>query len=246
MSTTTISYRASHLGKGADYHAQFSTNMRRRLLWSLEQGILDAIWSRYLTDRPVQHLDFACGTGRILAHFESKVASSTGVDLSPAMLEVARSTTRNSRIIQGDMTQEDLLQNAEFDVITAFRFFPNAESDLQSAAITALKSHLKADGILVFNNHLSTASVRRRVARLVTARERGTKGMSPAEVEALVATAGLQVLRTYHAGIVPESERSPLRPRWLIETVERLGSCLPVAWLAENVIYVCCHRSEKA
>lgn len=243
---TTISYRASHLAKGADYHAQFSTNLRRRLLWSLEQGILDAIWSRYLTGRPVQHLDFACGTGRILGHFESRAVSSTGVDLSPAMLNVARSTTRNALIVQGDLTREDVLGTAEFDVITAFRFFPNAEADLRSAAITALKSHLKADGILVFNNHLSTASLRRRVARLVTARERGASGMSPAEVHALVATAGLRILRTYHAGIVPESEGSPWRLRWLIEAIERFASCLPMASLAENVIYVCCHRAEQA
>jgi SAM-dependent methyltransferase len=242
MGSTTASYRASHLTKGIGYHAKFLANTRRRLLWSLEQHLLATIWKRHLVDRNVQHLDFACGTGRILAYFEPQVDVSVGVDVSPAMLEIARSTTQRSTFIQGDITQQNLLGNAKFDLITAFRFFPNAEPALRNAAIAILTSHLKSDGILVFNNHISTASLRRRLVRLLTWCQRGTNGMSPFEVDALVATGGLRILRTYHAGIVPESEESLWRPRWLVERIERLGTRLPVARFAENVIYVCCHR----
>ena len=162
MNAITYGYRQSHLEKGSSYQAKFLENPRRRLTWKIEQRILDTIFDRYTTQRQVDYqvdyLDFACGTGRILKHLEGRVASSTGVDLSPSMLKVASARTSHSQLYQVDITRDPTLSNANYDLITAFRFFPNAEQQLREDAIKQLASLLREDGLLVFNNHRSTGS----------------------------------------------------------------------------------------
>ena len=160
MNTIAYGYRQSHLAKGPSYQAKFSENPRRRLTWKIEQRILDTIFDRYMTQRQVDYLDFACGTGRILKHLEGRVSSSTGVDLSPSMLKVASDRTSHSQLYQIDITRDPTPNNANYDLITAFRFFPNAEQQLREDAIRQLASLLREDGLLVFNNHRSTSFIR--------------------------------------------------------------------------------------
>ena len=236
-------YRQSHLSKGSDYDADFQRLPRRMLSWKIEQSILRKIVARFLPDRTIEYLDFACGTGRILAELENCVTTSTGIDISGSMLEVAKSRTLRSRILQADITRDRVLEGLEFDLITAFRFFPNAQSQLRHEVLGGLACRLKKSGILVFNNHRSTTFSRNRVARVVTRGSRGNSGMSPEEVHRLVASKGLEIVATYHVGIVPESETRPFWPRWIIQMVEEAGSRLPLATFARNLIYVCRHSS---
>jgi len=244
MDAPTSGYRQSHMAKGACYHARFSQNPRRRLTWTIEQRILDTILDSLLARRKVNYLDFACGTGRILAHLEKRVASSTGVDRSSEMLKVAKTRVVNSRLCQADITRDSVFGSTQFDLISAFRFFPNAEPQLRQEAMQELVNRLRSDGLLVFNNHRSTNFSRNRLARFVTRGVKGNQGMSPQEVQELVERAGLEIVATYHTEIVPETETQLFHPRWLIEITERIGSRLPLAWLAQNVIYVCQHRSS--
>lgn len=244
---TSDGYRQSHLAKGADYDADFVEIPRRRLMWKIEQRILAKILDHYLPAQDVDHLDFACGTGRILAHLESRVARSTGVDISPTMLEVARTQAPLAQILEGDITESSLLGDSTFDLITAFRFFPNAESELRRVAMHQLASHLRPDGILIFNNHRASTFTRSRLARIISSGKRGNQGMTPLEAHRLVLCAGLEVVRTHHTTVVPESEGHPFRPRWLIEGLEDLGARLPISQLAGNHIYVCrlARRSDR-
>jgi len=241
MDTTVNSYRQSHTtqGKGEDYQADFLRISPRNLSWQIEQRILCKIVKRFFANKHVDYLDFACGTGRILAHLEGLVSTSAGVDIAPAMLKVARSRTSQSEILQADLTRETVLDKKQFDLITAFRFFPNAEPELRSEALDAIVSRLKNDGLLVFNNHRSTTFSRIRFARMITRGRRGSYGMSPTEVEDLLASKGLEIAATYHTGIVPESETSPFKPRWLVKLLEEVGTRLPLANIAGNIIYVC-------
>jgi predicted TPR repeat methyltransferase len=239
MTLATASYRQSHLGKGADYHRRFATNARRSLIWHLERKILDDLFGRYLAGRSVEYLDFACGTGRILAHYEHRVASATGIDISPQMLATAKTKTTRAELVLGDLTGQDLLTGRQFDLVTAFRFFAKAEPGLRRKAMAILTNCLQPDGLLVLNNHESTGAIRKRVARLVTCGRRGRRGMSAREVRQLIVAAGLEVLRTYHAGLVPEWESFLLRPRLVVTVVEELSRRLPLAPFAENVVYVC-------
>jgi SAM-dependent methyltransferase len=235
----STSYRSSHLEKGADYHANFAEKPRRKLLWQIEQQILNDIRQRYLAGVEFDYLDFACGTGRIISHLERWARSSVGVDISPSMLEVAAAHATRSELIHADLTSDDVLGDRRFHLITAFRFFPNAEPALRADALRVLTRHLRSDGILVFNNHLSTSGIQKRILRLASGGSRGVRGMSPAEATTLVESAGLAVAAKYHAGIVPEYENFLLRPRWLVQAVERIGTRLPLADLAEDVLYVC-------
>jgi predicted TPR repeat methyltransferase len=242
MTLATVSYRQSHLAKGADYHRRFETNPRRALIWRIERKILDDIYSRYLRGRRVDYLDFACGTGRILAHYENRVDSARGVDISAKMLATASANTARSELVEGDLTRQDLLAGRQFDLITAFRFFPKAEATLRSEAMAALAARLRSDGLLVMNNHESSGAVRKRLARLLTAGRRGRRGMSAAQVRELITSVGLQIVRTYHAGLLPEWEEFLLRPRFLVAACEELSRRLPLAAFAENVVYVCRRR----
>jgi SAM-dependent methyltransferase len=248
--TPNTSYRESHQGCGIDYHDQFARNPRRRMMWQLEQHILDSVLDtihdtsdRQNTNQPgsqLDYLDFACGTGRVLAFVSARTDSATGVDVSDSMLEVAGTSAPKAELISADITGDDSpLANRRFDLITAFRFFPNAEAGLRSDAIRALADSLKPDGRLVFNNHRCLSSLRHRLVRLLTFGRKGRTGMSRLEVHEMVAEAGLEIERVDHAGVVPEYEWLLLRPRFLVEWFERLATRLPLAAIAENHVYVC-------
>lgn len=231
-------YRSEHLGKGADYHATFRDNPRRALLWTIEQRILKRIARRYLSRARVEHLDFACGTGRIVGLFRDYAASSTGVDVSGSMLKEAKSAVADVEWIEADITREPVLAGRQFDLITAFRFFPNAEPALRSEAVAALAPLLRSDGVFVFNNHRNTSSLGFRVARFFRPGV-PVRGMTMGEADALVQSAGLTIERVYHVGVVPEYETRYVRPRFLVAWIERLATHLPVASLSEDQIFVC-------
>ncbi len=251
--STTPSYRQSHLGQGLDYHDRFTKNPRRRMMWRLEQAVLDNVLDTMHSsrntdecDEGIRYLDFACGTGRVLAFVSARTDSATGIDVSDSMLEVAATSAPQAELVAADITTDgNPLLGRHFDLITAFRFFPNAEPALRAEAIAALTDRLAPGGRIIFNNHRCLSSLRHRLVRLLTLGWRGRTGMSRREVETMITTAGLEIESVSHAGIVPEYEWLLLRPRFLIEWIERLATKLPLRFLSENLIYVC-HRRPAA
>lgn len=234
------SYRESHAGLGPDYHAGFTENPRRALIWTLEQRILSDIAKRCIVPEETDHLDFACGTGRILGYFQGRVRSCTGVDVSASMLRVARGVAPQARIMEGDITREDILAGQKFDLITAFRFFPNAEPELRKDAIEALCPKLRSGGYFVFNNHRNHGSLLLRIGRLLKGRNHPSfSGMSARDVIALVGSVGLDIEEIYHVGILPETERRFIRPRFLAKWIESAMTRFPITGLSEDLIYVC-------
>lgn len=234
-------YTESHKGKGREYHATFSpdVNPYRAMLWRLEQRALDEIFRDRLPGRRIAHLDFACGTGRVLAHFFDRVASSTGVDVSRSMMEVAAEVVPQAELLEANLTVQDALGEREFDLITAFRFFPNAEPELRRAVLGVLARHLAPDGVLVFNNHKNRDSLRRRISRLL-GREAAGATMTHAEVKALIGVAGLRIVQVLPLASLPLSETHPLLPVAVVELLERqLGGISGLAGLAQDVVYVC-------
>ena len=177
------SYRELHLHKGADYHELFYTLPHLAMVWRLERKLLPRIVRKYFPADPPTHLDFACGTGRVLGLLSPMTTSSTGVDLSASMLQIARDTIADVEFVEADITRDDLLGNRQFDLITAFRFFPRAEPTLRREALMSIKPHLSPVGALIFNNHRNRGSLLRRVigirARLLsTPRPKSPWGMS--------------------------------------------------------------------
>ena len=235
-------YRASHMGLGPDYHAAFTENPRRAMMWAFEQRFLSDIAKRFLMLEETDHLDFACGTGRVLGYFQGRVRSSTGVDVSASMLQVAREVAPMSRIMQADITRNDVLAGQKFDLITAFRFFPNAEQELRREVIETLFSKLRTGGFLVLNNHQNYSCLAYRARRFLT---RIDFNCTPShEITDLITSVGLQIEKVYHVGIVPEFESRMIRPRFVVEWVESMVMHLPAASLSQDLIYVCSKRAS--
>jgi len=246
------SYRDSHLDEGPEYHDKFSHGPYRSVIWKIEQEKLEAILARYRLRcrESLRMLDFACGTGRILQLFENQVDSAVGIDVSESMLAVAKSHLQKTEFFQADLTREPVLAERRFELITAFRFFPNAEPALRDEVMRELVTLLADDGILILNNHLRCSGSKQRLRRAIRGfakwgKDKDLHCMSDAEVEALAERFGLSIVEIHPLAVLPVlKEKKPILPGSLISAIE--GWAARNSWLANlanNRIYVLQHRT---
>lgn len=235
------SYRDSHLHKGEEYHANFSYHPRRSLIWKIEKRVIVALVDKYFAGRPIYHLDFACGTGRIITLLKFKTMFTKGIDVSDSMLAVARKENPEIEFITGDITLEDSLLIADkFNLITAFRFFPNAEPELRVAVLRKLRLHLHDDGVLIFNNHKNYDWIRHKLVRTITLGAKGKIGWREREVRETARLCGFEILEEVHIGFLPEwDDFCWVKPRRLAFWIERNLAGKQGFLRGENVIYVC-------
>lgn len=160
-----MDYRLSHMApeKGANYSKSFDDLPYRKMIWKWEQEKLSEIMDKYLgKNTEIRYLDFACGTGRILGYLEARVRvyEAIGVDFSESMINIARNKTKRSKLYIVDLTREDIFTPGTFNLITAFRFFLNAQWELKDKVIRQLANLLSSSphGYLVFNVHLTAGS----------------------------------------------------------------------------------------
>jgi len=232
------SYADSHKkqGKGEQYEQRYNTDRWYRSLWLREQQALKNIVETYFAGRPVHLLDFACGTGRIIGFLEPMIADAVGVDVSQSMLEVARQNLKRTEIIQADLTKDSVLAGRKFNLITAFRFFLNAETELRKAALRTLVPLLSPDGLLVFNNH------RNRTSPLVRLKYRGRRKrnfMSMQEMRDMVGQFGLKIIRIYPVGFLSVHHvKLPPAINNIIDGIASRFECLKD--YSESPIAVCC------
>jgi SAM-dependent methyltransferase len=238
-----ISYRESHKyeGKGAEYEAYYENKPWQSYLWSREREIILRILEKYFTGRDVHLLDFACGTGRITELLENRVKTSTGIDVSGSMLDIAREKLKRTEIIEADITAENVLKPRKFNLITSFRFFVNAEPELRSAAMKALVELLDEDGCLVFNNHQNSGSpwIKLRNARYRKNNPDGVLNvMSIEQMKNLAEAAGLKIIEIYPAGFFhPPKVPVSFRLNRAIDRAAGKLNCLNR--FSENLIAVC-------
>lgn len=244
-------YRSSHLEEGEEYHAKFYKQIYRAVIWEIEQSILLQLADRFPERATVSLMDFACGTGRVLQTLAPRAGKAVGVDISASMLEVARRLVPEAEIHCCDLTRSGELDGRHFSMITAFRFFPNAEPALRDEAMAKLAQLLDQDGILIINNHRRHGSskyrLRKTLGALGLAKRKDLHSMSDTEVHELAARHGLQVASEHHAGVLPVlKERRPLLPAFLLRPIERW--CAGAGWLApwsSHKIYVLRHLPRK-
>jgi SAM-dependent methyltransferase len=231
------SYRFSHMARGADYARAFVDRKYLAVLWELERRVLDEAIPVGRSSG-LAYLDFACGTGRVLRHLEDRVQRAVGVDVSASMLFIAEEVVRRAQLVQADLTREPAFQPETFDVVTAFRFFPNAEPELRMEALRAIRRVLKPGGRLIFNSHINPRSLRNRAKRLV--RRQPVKGLDRRAAERLIAAHGLTIERLYPLGIWPGSEYPPAILMPLLDVVERAVAGRPAtASIANDLVFVC-------
>ncbi len=119
-------------------------------------------------DGPV--LELACGTGIIALELARKGIDVTGVDISPAMLDIFRgklnqeeeTVRRKATLIQGDMKDlEGLGLSGGFSAV----FIPNnafgylTSTDAQRQCLSAVSSRLPSGGILVVEERFYTPEI---------------------------------------------------------------------------------------
>lgn len=205
--TPPLDYRTCHLGaaKARDYDRDFwSPHSAKGLGWELEQDLLDIVFERHLLPAPRRAVDFACGTGRVLAYLERRVRQSFGIDVSPDMLALARDRCRSSTLIRHDVTHSAPTEvPAPIDVITAFRFFLNAGPQLRGDVLSWMRATLAPTGHLVANFHLNPASARGGYLRLRWAGKQRTPMLRPEEADDLLRDAGFSVVARYGYEFLP-------------------------------------------
>jgi SAM-dependent methyltransferase len=243
-----MDYRISHIEpkKGILYDKSFSDFPYRRYVWDWEQQVLESILSKYFATKPENYLDFACGTGRILSFLENRVIISLGIDVSESMLVEAKKNVKKSNLLIGDITRDDLLQSCKFDLITAFRFFLNAQWSLKYEVIQKLSACLKKDGYLVFNIHMNKACLLGLMYRIYSKLKRKPLTfnlMSDKEVLILIESAGLKLINQYHYGVIPVYDVEGTKWPFRLYNAERLFSKLPLFKnISQNSIYICQKR----
>jgi len=128
-------YRSSHATTGAvtDYIRTYEAGYYGALWRRIERPLVEATL-RELGGPQRRCLDFACGTGRITAVAADHFAEVVEVDVSALMLASGHHAN-NVRLQQIDITQQSL--GDTFDVVTAFRFFLNAEQRLRREALVS-------------------------------------------------------------------------------------------------------------
>lgn len=153
-------YRLKHIGhdRGKIYDERFRQN-RTFFYWHYyEKPLLKKLFAEISRENNFSVLDFACGTGRITRILKEYFEKVVGVDVSPDMLSQARIALPDVHFLNIDLTKEEY-EIGQFEMITAFRFFLNAQPKLRRQALEVFSKHLKPGGFLLLNNHLRASSI---------------------------------------------------------------------------------------
>lgn len=215
-------YSSSHVGKGEGYQERFSALKGRSTMWALEKRAIKEILAN---ESPSEIIDFAAGTGRISGILRETFPRGrvTGIDISPSMLEVARSNVAGVEFLLMD-GREAISHFGErsVDLVTAFRFFPNADFPLREAASEQIADLVKPGGALLINNHRNFWSLSYILNR---ARPRAAApGALNADIIRLFCGKGFTLERKLSLGVWPQTEgRSALLPWKIVSKIERIN-----------------------
>jgi SAM-dependent methyltransferase len=255
--TYTSAY-AEHYQKRGTSGQSYDRSLANRFelaIFQLERVVLLDLFRRLRSSDPgTRYLDFACGTGRILAIFKDLIRSKVGVDTSPGQLELAREKVSDAELVCGNLVADpDLLGGRQFDLITAFRLLLNLEPENRGPVLRALRDHLSPTGYLVVDNHMNRYSVlgllalgAHKVLRvpkkpLVPPGRRGIiSTLSEPELRRALTTAGLRVQEVHRIFLLPGHNSLLLLPtRWLVPLEAMLSRIPFVNRFSKNQIYVC-------
>lgn len=237
-------YRASHAGEESARRYEediYREGSYDEILWRIERELLiKEIRALQKEVGKIQYLDFACGTGRIISFLEPITEEAYGVDVSSAMLARAREKVKKSQLIDADLTTNDVLRDKTFNLITAFRFFLNAEPELRANALSLLKQKLKDEkSIFIFNMHGNIISHRLLTKFWYILRGRRLKTSSLREAKKLASSHGLKVIRWYGVGVFPKIFYRYVSPRLLL-TLDKLFFSLPIfKYVSYDLVFVC-------
>lgn len=161
-----IDYRTSHASgdAAAEYRRTYSQGYYAAQWQRLERPLIEKLFQELSNQGSRRMLDLACGQGRITLLGAKYFDEVVGLDYSEAMLAIAREqleadpalANANLNFIQGDIGNFTLPEPA--DVITAFRFFLNAEDSLRRDGLRCIRRNLAPQGTLIASVQVSGSS----------------------------------------------------------------------------------------
>lgn len=222
------------------YDALYATDSKDAALWALQRPVVQRLVRQAVADRTgTRLLDFASGTGRILAAVAELADEVDALDLSATMLDRARERQTKARLVVGTLDGDATPPEArrDYDVITCFRFFLNVDDDLRRSILAEFRQRLHARrGWLIVNNHGHARSLR----TLAVAANRDPDAMhstlSDRHFRQLLSEAGFRVVADYGFGLTPDVvHRSKLRRASL--ALDRWGARTPWTrhWAVDRV-----------
>jgi SAM-dependent methyltransferase len=211
-------------------------------MWEIEKKyLLKEIGS--IKKGKIKYLDFACGTGRVISFVEPLIAESTGVDVSNNMLDIAKNKTIKSRLINCDLTTKDVIKGEEYDLITVFRFFLNAQDELRRKVMPLLSEKLSNNGLLIFNIHGNTSSYHLLPVILwrLGIKKTELKHLSYFETLDIIRKSNLKLIKLYGVGFIPSSFYRWFKPlrKILLNLDNFFSRIFFLKYFSRYLIYVC-------
>lgn len=121
-----------------------------------DDGIIDQILDGAAVAAGKDVLDVACGTGVLFPDYlKRKVASLTGVDISPEMVRIAREKFPQVEVLCADV--EELSEGRKYDCIMIYNAFPHFPEP--ERLICRLSELLKPGGTLTVAHGMSRAAI---------------------------------------------------------------------------------------
>jgi SAM-dependent methyltransferase len=234
------SYRQSHVAHDMAQHYESILSSRIDAdIWQHQSGPLLAGWLDQLAGQGAgSHLDFACGTGRILALIGDRFEQLTGVDISAPMLDRARERFPAARLLLGDVTRQPELVSQQFDSATVFRFFANAEPELREEIAAWLAAHVRAGGVLIGNTHSHSWSWSGGLnywGHLLL--RRGARTLSRAQMSSLLDRHGFAVQRWEGFRIMPTISGRPVLGRRLQIALDKVARRLGMGFFGSDQLF---------
>ena len=239
-----MDYRESHQDRGDGYDAMLAADPFDTYMDRWEARHTRELVPRLFPAKIPRYLDFACGTGRLTSVIAPLATETVGVDISASMLKVAVQKLPSARFVCGDLTTERVPLGS-FDLVSAFRFFGNAQADLRTAALRTLNQLLRPGGYLLANNHRNPLAVAQLLARSRArpedASEHGAGNtLTHRAFAAMLGTAGFSIAEVrpiavwqYRARLMARAGSDPARE----ERLERLfGARVWATWAPDTVI----------
>jgi SAM-dependent methyltransferase len=196
----------------ADSSDAFIGEMQRKWLRTLVVERFGAV--------PFQHVDFACGTGRILQYLSDLAATSIGLDVSPEMLKYAELAVPSARLYALPLERPLQFSTAP-RVMTAYRLLLNSPVETHKELMTFAREVLpdRDAGILVLNNHGNVFSSR----RLTTiGRSEHVNHLRMRYVRDLLQSNGFEVIRSSGGQLFPGKLLENKRTAFVARRVEEL------------------------
>jgi ubiquinone/menaquinone biosynthesis C-methylase UbiE len=251
-----LDYRECHLQdeSAQAYRDVYAAGYYAAQWQQLESPWLSRVFAELKERGACSMLDIACGQGRITLHGAKYFERVCGIDISPAMLARAQQKLSDDETLAAaDVTFEvgdvrTFTTDEPFDVVTAFRFFLNAEDDLRLDGLRSARRNIAPGGTFIANVHVASTSPLAMFYRISNAARRTLgkntssvrNAISVGQLRTMFASEGFRIDRIHRYSLLPRigSVTDSFAERYLAG-VDRLGKLIPGLSLLSQAFVVC-------